>query len=152
MLRNFILSPKDFDVDKSKRLGHGMYGDVFEGTDKRTAPPMPVAVKVPLREVTFDDWGACLRELEVLARMKHAGTLRLVGFHIPETVNCGPTILTPLMPNGTVADFRKSARGILIPGGTRRRSRFVSSALLRRWLTFTAKGFSTVTLRQRMFL
>ena len=109
-MSDFTLSPKDFDVDKSKRLGHGMYGDVFEGTDKRTAPPMPVAVKVPLREVTFDDWGAFLRELEVLARMKHAGTLRLIGFHIPGTVNCGPTILTPLMPGGTVADLLKKER------------------------------------------
>ena len=110
MLSDFTLSPKDFDVDKTKRLGHGMYGDVFEGTDKRTAPPMPVAVKVPKNEVTFDDWRACLRELTVLARMKHAGSLQLVGFHIPGTGNCGPTILTPLMPNGTVEDLLKKER------------------------------------------
>ena len=110
MLADFTLSPKDFDIDESKKLGSGSYGDVFQGTDKRTAPPVPVAVKVPKVEVTYEGWRSCLRELSVLARMKHAGALHLVGFHIPATGNCGPTILTPLMPGGTVADLLAKER------------------------------------------
>ena len=107
MLSEFTVSEKEFEIDRSKSLGSGSYGDVFKGVDKRTAPPIPVAVKIPNKEVTFDDWKSCLRELSVLAKMNHAGVLQLIGFSIPGTENCGPTILTPLMPGGTIADLLK---------------------------------------------
>ena len=105
MLSHFAVEAKDFEYDESAKLGKGSYGEVYRGTYKRSAPEMPVAIK---ETATPQDWVASLRELSLLAEMRHRGTLRLIGFLIRE--GTGPTIITPLLPNGEVLDLVKKAK------------------------------------------
>ena len=104
-ISKWMIDERDVEIDRSRCLDIGWH-EKFKGTYKGRS----VAVWVPSEYMDADDSKRRERAVSVFARMKHAGTLRLIGFHIPETVNCGPTILTPLMPNGTVADLLKKER------------------------------------------
>ena len=107
-MSRFVVEAEQFEYKKEDELGSGSYGSVYKGIFKRSDPPMPVAIKVSKNEVTPDEWLPNLRELSLLAQMKHPGTLHLIGFHIQE--GHGPTIITPLFPNGTVDNLLKKEK------------------------------------------
>ena len=96
----FRVDEEDIEVNRSERLAHGCC-DVFKGTYKRSSPPMTVAVKVYFSSEHFTS------TVDIMKKMTHPGTLHLVG---NRQTSSEKVILTPFMPNGTVADVLKRER------------------------------------------
>ena len=99
--------------DKFVRLGAvgtGTFAIVYRGQDLRTHPPRDVAIKVLRGNLSSHCAGrAFVNELGVMARLKHPGTLELIGLVNPLAAE-EAMIITPFMANGSVADMIKAER------------------------------------------
>ena len=107
LVSSLLVDEEDFDRD-SQDMSRKQNGTVFEGTLKKTSPPMRVAVweaRTEDREIEEADWQASLKDAVALANTKHPGIISPVGVCIG---TIGRTryglkyVLTPFMENGSV--------------------------------------------------
>jgi serine/threonine protein kinase len=112
MFPELLITPDSYTKDGGI-CGRGTFGDVYKGVMRTTKEV--VAVKVlRVSEHMFQaeaEQKAFVRELAVLARLKHPGVLGLVGFHVPQfgetsekEIPESPTIVTKWMAHGSVGD------------------------------------------------
>lgn len=89
---------KDFKINE-KMIGHGNFGDVYEGWRKKDN--LHVAVK-KLQDTSLDvdEQIGLIRELQILSNLKHPNCLSLVGFYVGKEIS----IITPFMPNGSLEE------------------------------------------------
>jgi serine/threonine protein kinase len=101
----------DYEFDTTKPLGFGACGTVYKATRKSTGEV--VAIKFLKDTILPDQQKNFMRELGILAQNAHPTALRLLGYTlsaVPDRPEQGPTIITPLMPNGTINDMLKLER------------------------------------------
>ncbi|KAG9010804.1 hypothetical protein FRB94_009711 [Tulasnella sp. JGI-2019a] len=102
--------PNRLKIDKSKRLGEGGYGEVYEA-DLFVAlaqQTIRVAVKM-LRSDPSKDLRVAhrlLREICVWSDLRHPNVLCLIGFHLSATLDVA-LLVCPLEPLGSVDHFLK---------------------------------------------
>jgi serine/threonine protein kinase len=108
------VSPDDYIIDTAKPLSQDFFSTVYRAVHKATK--REVAVKSLSCAVDADDEPAFLRELAILGATHHPAVLRLLGFSFAsgelgrEHGGCGPILITPIMPNGTMGDAIRRAR------------------------------------------
>ena len=103
MLIEYVVAEGTDFTKSSKLLGAGNFGAAYEGSYLRTTPPRPIAVKVLTRGIGgVAEQRRLVRELSIMAQLRHPGTLELVGFTFPTPPEESVQILTPLMENGAL--------------------------------------------------
>jgi serine/threonine protein kinase len=114
-LGRFII---DFSkYEQGRLLGEGNFGRVFLGVELSTGREVAIKhIKVPLSP-DVSDQRSFIRELEILAENEHPGTLRLIGFRFSSDPGLGPTIVTEIMPHGSLSkhledEFRGAGTGL----------------------------------------
>lgn len=100
-------------------IGKGVFGDVYLALDGRTHPPREVAIKSLKADLSSKFQAkAFLRELRIMAGLKHPGTLELIGLVSPtSTTGNRAQIITPFMANGSVNAMLKAERRGTAPAG-----------------------------------
>ena len=91
-----------WEIDRSslkfvRKLGHGQFGEVWEGLWNNTTP---VAIK-SLKQGTMDP-GAFLAEAQIMKKLRHP---KLIQLYAVCTLEEPIYIITELMKNGSLLDF-----------------------------------------------
>lgn len=115
MLSNFVIGDidKEYDINPDI-LDSGTFGYVNEAF--RRSDGLRVAIKTMIDdELDLDTSVSLVRELHLLASVKHPKCLKLVGF----TLDPGPKIITPFMAHGSLYSLiKKMYMGMPDPGFT----------------------------------
>lgn len=104
------IAAKHDDFDVGEWVGQGSFGDVYKAYDQRKDPPELVGYKIAKNPVSDDlsKQKMLMRELEILATMKHPATLRLAGLILPTTEHPRLIIVTPFFKNGSLEEALKT--------------------------------------------
>ena len=97
-----VLNEADFEVNPEDKICCGPYWDLFKGIYKPNSDRLPVVVKIAREGIEFEE--SCVHHLPLFREKKHPGILPVIGLKPPSPDGSGATVLTPIMPNGTLAD------------------------------------------------
>ena len=98
----YVINEEDFEVNPEDKIGYAPYWDLFKGIYKPNSDRQPVVVKVAREGMEFEE--SCMLRLPLFHEKRHPGILPVIGLKPPSPDGSGTTVLTPIMPNGTLAD------------------------------------------------
>ncbi|OHT14081.1 hypothetical protein TRFO_15612 [Tritrichomonas foetus] len=105
-LSSFMVNLSDYDINPTE-IAHGNFGSVSEGWEKKTR--RHVAIKtIKNASSTAKENTDLVRELSLLAQIRHPACLNLLGFTRAASDGHNPIIITPFMANGTLESALKA--------------------------------------------